>query len=130
VTKPDQNSTPAGAPEKLADIGLFAGARSPLANLKELQERHGFEVYLYFDENLARNSTIEADLEDFQVLPSGARPFMPLQQFMRFIVQMEPEFERRMREEPVMVEVLEMGTFDRYSGCVRCVSRYVKGLLL
>lgn len=118
-----------GTPEEFEAIGLAAGVRLPLNRLKDLQERHGFEVILYFDEDLARNSTLDADYADFQIVPVQARPFMPLAIFLRVVAERE-ELARRIQAEPPVVEVLETGTIDRYSGCVHCVKQYVKGLLL
>ncbi|CVK33009.1 MAG: hypothetical protein GX965_10195 [Methanoculleus bourgensis] len=118
-----------GTPEEFESVGLAAGVRLPLDRLKELQERHGFEVILYFDEDLARNSTLDADYADFRIVPVQARPFMPLAVFLRVVAEQE-EIARRMREEPPVIEVLETGMIDRCSGCVHCVKQYIKGLLL
>ncbi len=119
-----------GEPEELESIGLTVGVHLPLGRLKELQERHGLEVILYFDEDLARNSTLDADHVDFQIVPVQARPFMPLAVFLQVMAERDPEFARRMRDESPVVEVLETGTIDHYSGCVLCTRPYVKGLLL
>jgi len=90
----------------------------------------GLEVILYFDEDLARNSTLDADHGDFQIVPVQARPFMPLAVFLQVIAERDPELARRLQDEPPAVEVLETGTIDRYSGCAHCTKQYVKGLLL
>lgn len=119
-----------GRPEELEPLGLAAGARITLVNLKELQERHGFEAILYFDEDLARNSTFGADAADFRIVPVQARPFMPLAVFLQVMAEHDPVFLDRTREEPPLVEILETGLIDSGSGCVRCVKPYVKGLLL
>ena len=119
-----------GRPEELEPLGLAVGMRVPLGRLKELQEHHEFEAVLYFDEGLARTSTLGADAADFRIVPVQARPFMPLAVFLRVMAEHDPEFADRMREEPPEVEILETGTMDRCSGCVHCIKQYVKGLLL
>jgi len=119
-----------GEPEELKPIGLTVGMHLPLGRLKDLQEDHGLEVILYFDEHLARNSTLDADYADFRIVPGKARPFMPLTVFLQVIAERDPGFARRMREEPSVVEVLETGTLNRYDGCACCTERYVKALLL
>ncbi|MCM2464812.1 hypothetical protein [Methanoculleus oceani] len=119
-----------GDPEELESIGFAVGVRLGLDRLKDLQERHELEVILYFDEDLARNSTLEADFADFRIVPVQARPFMPLAVFLQVLTEHDPGFADRMRREPPIVEVLETGTIDRYSGCVLCTRPYVKGLLL
>ena len=107
-----------GRPEDLEPLGLAVGTRVPLDRLEDLQEHHGFEAILYFDEGLARNSTLGADAHDFRILPVQARPFMPLVVFLQVMAERDPELTRRMREEPPLAEVLETGTIDRYVGCV------------
>lgn len=119
-----------GKPEELEPLGLAAGTRLPLGRLKDLQEDHGLEVILYFDEDLARNSTLDTDVTDFRIVPVQARPFMPLAVFLQMMAERDPGFARRMREELPEVEVLETGTLDRYVGCACCTTQYVKGLLL
>ncbi|ABN58118.1 MULTISPECIES: hypothetical protein [Methanoculleus] len=119
-----------GEPAGLEAIGLAVGGRLGLDRLKDLQERRDVAIILYFDEDLARNSTLDSDYADFRIVPVQARPFMPLAVFLRVMTKHDPEFPDRMRREPPTVEVLETGTIDRYSGCVACTRPYVKALLL
>jgi hypothetical protein len=119
-----------GEPEELEPTGLAVGVRLGLDRLKDLQAHLELEVILYFDEDLARNSTLDADFADFRIVPVQARPFMPLAVFLQAMAEHDPGFADRMRREPPAVEVLETGTIDRYSGCVLCTKPYVKGLLL
>ncbi|MDN7012596.1 hypothetical protein FGW20_05990 [Methanoculleus sp. FWC-SCC3] len=119
-----------GEPAELKRVGLAAGMQLGLDRLKDLQEHRDVEVILYFDEDLARNSTLDADYADFWIVPVQARPFMPLTVFFRTIAEWDPEFSECMHREPPTVEVLETGTLNRYSGCVACTRPYVKALLL
>ena len=119
-----------GEPEELKALGLAVGGRLGLDRLKDLQERLNVEIILYFDEDLARNSTPDADYEDFRIVPVQARPFMPFAIFLRTMAEHDPGFADRMRREPPTAEVLEIGTLDRGSGCVACTRPYVKALLL
>ncbi|WP_214020032.1 hypothetical protein [Methanoculleus sp.] len=130
MTETGYETFSSGEPEEPGPLGLSAGARLGLDRLKGLQERHELEVILYFDEDLARSSTLDADFADFRIVPVQARPFMPLAVFLRVMAEHDPGFADRMRREPPVVEILETGTFNRYSGCVRCTRPYVKGLLL
>jgi hypothetical protein len=111
-------SSPRGEPEELGPLGC----------LTDLQERHGLEVILYFDEDLARNSTLDRDVMDFRIVPVQTRPFMPLAVFLQMMAERDPGFARQ--EESPEVEVIETGTLDRYVGCACCTTQYVKGLLL
>lgn len=130
MTEPERAIFFPGEPEELEPIGLTVGMRLGLGRLKDLQEFRGFEVILYFDEDLGRNSTLDADHADFRIVPVQARPFMPLAVFLQVMAGHDPGFADRMQREPPVVEVLETGTLDRYPGCVACRRPYVKGLLL
>jgi hypothetical protein len=100
VKEPNDTRLNIGEPDPFSAAGLAPEVRLPLTRLQDLQERSGFGVYLYFDEHLARNSTLEADVRDFQIVPPQARPFMPLQGFVRIMIGIEADFLRRMQEEP------------------------------
>lgn len=130
MMEPGHETFSPGEPAELEALGLTAGMRLGLDRLKDLQERHDVEAILYFDENLARNSTLEADYADFRIVPVQARPFMPLAAFLRVVADRDPEFSDSMLREPPTVEVLETGTLDRHSGCVACRKPYVKALML
>ncbi len=130
MTEPERTIFFPGEPEELKPTGLTAGLRLGLGRRKDLQESGGFEVILYFDEDLARNSTLDADHADFRIVPVQARPFMPLAVFLQVMAGHDPEFADRMQREPPAVEVLETGTLERYPGCTACRKPYVKGLLL
>lgn len=115
-----------GVQERFAALGLESGARIGLGSLAGLHERYGFAVYLYFDEHLARTSTLQDDLEDFRIVPEAARPFMPLPLFLRTMRRHEPAFS----PEGVAVEVIGCGAMQETYGCVLRPRPYVRGLLL
>ncbi len=115
-----------GVRERFAALGLEPGARIDLGNLVALHDRYGFSVYLYFDEHLARTSTLQDDLEDFRIVPEAARPFMPLPLFIRTIRERDPDFS----PEGVTVEVIDCGAVQETYGCVLRPRPYMRGLLL
>ncbi len=115
-----------GAKERFAALGLEPGTRTDLGNLAALHEQYGFSVYLYFDEDLVRVSTLQDDLEDFRVVPEVARPFMPLPLFLRTMRRHDPVFS----PEGVAVEVIDCGAMQETYGCVLRSRSYVRGLLL
>ncbi|MDN7024990.1 hypothetical protein FGU65_08840 [Methanoculleus sp. FWC-SCC1] len=114
------------AQERFASLGLESGKRLDLGSLAGLHERYGFAVYLYFDEHLARTSTLQDDLEDFRIVPEAARPFMPLPLFLRTIREHDPGFS----PESVVVEVIDCSAMQETYGCVLRPMPYVRGLLL
>ena len=82
--------------------------RRYLANLINRTESGEVEVNL--GKSLAYMSSILLRIiEGFQIVPVQARPFMPLQIFLRVMAEHDPGFADRMRREPPSVEVLEIG---------------------
>ncbi|KUG20613.1 hypothetical protein ASZ90_009646 [hydrocarbon metagenome] len=116
--------------ERFAAIGIVQGERADIRRLMELSERYGFEVYLYFDEYLARHSTLDADLRDFSIVPPHARPYMQLQQFVAAMKGRYPDFETRIRDDPVFAEIVDLGGINEFYGCALIKRPYVRGLLL
>ncbi len=115
-----------GTKERFLAIGIEPGARLCLADLAALYERYGFETYLYFDEYLARRSTLKDDLEDFRIVPEAARPFMRLPLFLRTVREHDPGFSTG----DVTVEVLDCGAVQETYGCVLRPRPYMRALLL
>jgi len=116
--------------EKFAAIGLSSGEKKDIRELKRLVERYGFDVYLYFDEDLVRRSSLSCDLEDFAIVPPAARPFMELQRFFTILKEEDPELLSRLDQEPVIVEIIDNGRIDEFYGCVLCPKPYLRALLL
>jgi hypothetical protein len=116
--------------EKFAAIGLLPGEKKDIRELKNLQERYVFDVYLYFDEALVRRSSLPSDLEDFAIVPPAARPFMQLHRFFVIIEQNDPDFLSRLDKDPVFAEIIDSGRIDEFYGCVLSPKPYLRALLL
>ena len=94
-----------------------------------LEKDRVIEVYLYFDPDLARTSSLEQDLKDFAILSELSRPFLRLNRFLSVMAKRDPEFARSLEQEPFMVEILELGVRNEFYGCVLEYRPFVKVLL-
>jgi hypothetical protein len=98
-----------------------------LAGLKAMKERDEIEVWVYFDEDLARGSSIEADLQAFEFVAEPARPFLELRRFLQYMESREPGFMERYGGRKT--EVVAVGEREAYCACVLCPQAYVKVIL-
>ncbi len=103
--------TPEGAafPPDLERLGIVPGAKIDIRDLSKLGKRHNFRVFLYFEADLARDSTLREDLQEFEDVPDLERPFIMLDAFLQFATESDPLFTRRLDELPLVVEVVAYG---------------------
>ncbi len=99
--------------EKCATLGLHPGGHINLSDLRHIHNQFGIDVYIFFDERIARDSTMNEVLEDFFILPLKARPYLEIKDFLRVIEEEElmlPE------EGEVEAEIIEIGETE----CISC----------
>ncbi|TAJ45707.1 hypothetical protein [Methanofollis fontis] len=113
--------------ERFAGLGIRAGEGVSLLSLRGIADDHGVEVWIYFDPAIARTSSIEADLVDFEFVPEPDRPFMELRRFLLFMESIEPGFDATLGEH--RAEIIAVGNREAYCGCVLSPRPYVKVLL-
>ena len=107
--------SPTGAPEgtafppDLERLGIVTGAKIDIRELDRLGKRNNFQVFLYFEEALARSSTLPEDLQEYGDVPDLERPFIRLDAFLRFAAESDPLFTRRLDELPLVIEVVAYG---------------------
>lgn len=104
--------TPEGTafpPPDLERLGIVAGAKIDIRDLDAMGRRHNFHVFLYFEEDLARDSTLREDLQEYRDVPDLDRPFVNLNAFLRFAAEQDPLFTRRLDELPLVIEVTAYG---------------------
>lgn len=103
--------TPEGTtfPPDLERLGIIPGAKIDIRDLDTMGKRHNFHIYLYFEEDLARDSTLKEDLQEYGDVPDLERPFIRLDAFLRFATESDPLFTRRLNELPLVVEVVPTG---------------------
>jgi hypothetical protein len=113
-------------PPELERLGIAAGTRIDIRDLDALSKHHNFQAYLYFEEDLARGSTLGRDLEDYRHVPEVERPFVNLDEFLRFATGSDPLFSSYLDELPLVIEILACGEIHAEDG--EAVA-YVKGLM-
>ncbi|NMA10930.1 MAG: hypothetical protein GX932_07990 [Methanomicrobiales archaeon] len=107
-------------------LGIVAGAKIDIRDLDAMGRRHNFRVYLYFEEDLAKDSTLREDLQEYRDVPDLDRPFVNLNAFLRFAAEQDPLFTRRLDELPLVIEVTAYGELRTEEGKL---VPYVKGLM-
>jgi hypothetical protein len=112
--------------ERFASLGISEGGETDLLALRTIARDHDVEVWVYFDEEVARASTIEDDLADFEMVPEADRPFMELRRFFAFMEDIEPGFAAAMETKPVTAEVVAVGDREAFCACVLVPRPYVK----
>ena len=113
--------------EKLGSLGVTREGTLDIRMLDEISRTYGIEVFLFFEEDLARTRTLESVLEEFDIFPEYGRPYITIESFLRFTRENDPSFERTMRELPLMIEIVTIGETQEpnYGKTVR----YITGLM-
>ncbi|MDO9540296.1 MAG: hypothetical protein Q7J09_09900 [Methanocalculus sp.] len=93
-------------------FAVAPGEKVDILELEELGRRYGIDIYLYFEDDLARNSTIEKDIETYKNTPEYERPFIPLGSFISFASSQDPGFLEKLKELPLILEVISCGEAD------------------
>jgi hypothetical protein len=99
-------STPA---EKLQVLGVKKDTRVDIRRLDEISRRYGVTVYLFFEEDLARNRPVDTVIQEFGNIPVFERPYISVPDFLRFTQENDPSFEQTLQEYPLMVEIVSSG---------------------
>ena len=113
--------------EKLGSLGVTRNGILDIRMLDEISRSYGIEVFLFFEEDLARTRTLESVLEEFDIFPEYGRPYITIESFLRFTRENDPSFERTMQELPLMIEVVTIG--ERQSTERGTTNRYISGLM-
>jgi len=113
-------------PPELERLGIIAGAKIDIRDLDKMGRRHNFQVFLYFEEDLARDSTLQEDLQKYIDVPETERPFVDLKAFLRFAGEQDPLFTRQLDDLPLIIEVVAYGEYRKQKGKP---GPYVKGLM-
>jgi hypothetical protein len=113
--------------EKLGSLGVTRDRKLDIRMLDEISRTYGIEVFLFFEEDLARRRTLESILEEFDVIPEYGRPYIGIGSFLRFTRENDPSFEQTMGEFPLMIEIVAIGEMQEpVSGKT---VRYITGLM-
>jgi hypothetical protein len=113
--------------EKLGSLGILGGRDVDIRILDEISRKYGIEVFLYFEEDLARTRTLESVIEEFDVFPVYGRPYVSIGSFLRFTRDNDPSFEQTMREFPLIIQIVNTGTMQ--SPKDGTLTHYITGLM-
>jgi hypothetical protein len=110
--------------EKLRSLGVMKGSMLDIRMLDEIHQRYDIEVYLFFEEELARSRTLESVLEEFDPVPEYGRPYVTVGSFLRFTRENDPSFEQTLREFPLVIEIVNTGEMNlpAYGKTVRFIT--------
>lgn len=111
--------------EKFTSLSVENDARIDILDLKKIGDEYGVEVVVYFEKDLAENSTYEKDLVDFGGDDEEMRPFITAEKFIKFGTETDPTFESRLTEFPLMVRIISTGERQEEGESVK----YIKGLM-
>ncbi len=113
--------------EKLGSLGIQGGRQVDIRMLDEISRKYGIEVFLFFEEDLARTRTLESVIEEFDVFPEYGRPYVSIGSFLRFTRDNDPSFAQTMRDFPLMIQIVNTGTMQ--SPKEGTTTHYITGLM-
>ncbi|WAC05588.1 MAG: hypothetical protein OS112_02880 [Methanoregula sp.] len=94
--------------EKLGSLGFVPGKKIDLRELAAAVGTYGISVYLFFNEQLARNTSLELVIHQYRDVPAFERPYVRAEEFLRFVQENDPAFQQVMQADPVMVEIINV----------------------
>lgn len=112
--------------EKMNSLSITVGKPTDVMELIKLKKLYGIDIVLYFEPELADNSTYEKDLAEFAADDEFERPFIAAEKFVEFGKENDPTFEGRLKEFPLMVTVHSFGERKTESGTP---VKYIKALM-
>jgi len=98
--------------ERLRSLGAMKGSKLDIRMLDEISRRYDVEVYLFFEEDLARTRTLESVLEEYDPVPEYGRPYVTVGSFLSFTRENDPTFEQTLREFPLIIEIVNTGEME------------------
>jgi hypothetical protein len=113
--------------EKLQGLGVGSGKMVDIRRLSEISRSYGVAVWLFFEEDLARDRPLESVFEEFNCFPPFERPYISVADFIRFTRENDPSFEQTMREFPLMIEIVSSGETTSDKG--ESIVPYITGLM-
>ncbi len=94
--------------EKLATLRIVPGASLDLRMLAAVAARYGVAIYLFFEEELARNVPLEQVISRYREVPDDMRPYVRIENFLRFVQENDPSFAEVMQQHPVLVTIVRV----------------------
>ena len=95
--------------EKLQVLGVEKNTRMDIRRLDEISRRYGVMIYLFFEEDLARDRPLDTVIREFGSVPVFERPYISVPDFLWFTRENDPSFEQTLQEFPLTVEIVSSG---------------------
>ena len=87
---------------------LTSGMVVDIRALEQISVRESCEIILYFEKDLAYNSTYEQDLQEYGTFEEHERPFIPLNLFLEIQREMNPLFNDALKSIPLEVTIVRI----------------------
>jgi hypothetical protein len=98
------------------------GRKIDIRVLEAIAMQDEVQIILYFEDELARSSRYEHDVQTYMRDPEHERPFIEIKSFLKFQREMSPYFNEALITVPLMVTIVS--TTESYNG-----SPIIKGVL-
>lgn len=104
------SALPGSGPEdKLRVLGVTPDTMVDIRRLDEISRTYGVQVFLFFEEDLARNRSLGSVIGEYGSVPVFERPYITVPDFLRFTRENDPSFEQTLQDFPLMVEIVSSG---------------------
>lgn len=107
---------------KDSPAGLEVGKKVDIRVLEAIARKGDVSIILYFEEDLAKNSSYGEDLREYSQYPDDERPFIELVSFMSFQREMSPCFDDALTTVPLIITIYSNS--EEYNG-----KPVIKGIL-
>jgi len=87
---------------------LSTGMVADIRALEQMSVREPCEIIVYFEKDLAYNSTYEKDLREYGKFEEHERPFIPLPLFLEIQREMNPSFNDALSSIPLGVTIVRI----------------------
>ena len=87
---------------------LSTGMVADIRALEQMSVREPCEIIVYFEKDLAYNSTYEKDLREYGKFEEHERPFIPLPLFLEIQREMNPAFNDALSSIPLGVTIVRI----------------------
>jgi hypothetical protein len=87
---------------------LSTGMVVDIRALEQISVREPCEIIVYFEKDLAYNSTYEKDVHEYEKFEEHERPFIPLPLFLEIQREMNPAFNDALSSIPLGVTIVRI----------------------
>jgi hypothetical protein len=85
---------------------LKPGMKADIRALESISQKGDCDIVVYFEEDLAKNSTYEEDLKKYSSFKEHERPFILLGSFLSFQREMNPLFDEALDAVPFGITII------------------------